>query len=143
MRRFIESEEGQGAVELILILPAMIFLIAFIFLFGRVLYVRIALDVATYDCAREAVESLREQRGLAQAAYAGWDTLEGFHLDPEDAVFTVAYNRWSRGGEVTCRAAFNVYTGDLPYLWGMAGRGQPIYASTTLQVERYISRWEW
>jgi Flp pilus assembly protein TadG len=139
----LRDEKGQGSVELILILPAMIFLIAFIFLFGRVLYVRIALDMATYDCAREAVESLRELRGLTQAAYAGWNTLEGFHLDPDDAVFTVAYNRWSRGGEVTCQAAFKVYTGDLPFLRGTADRGVSLYSSTTLQVERYISRWEW
>lgn len=143
-----EKEKGQAAVELLLILPVLFVLVVVVVAFGRVLYVRVALDSATQNCAREAVESLRHHRGMAQAAYAGRNTLEGFYLDASDAEFgiyyTVGYGRWYRGTEVVCRARFNVRLDDLPLIgWFYPGRAVPLYAETRLQVERYASFWEW
>ena len=142
-----ESERGQASVELLLVIPVLFFLIIAVVFFGRILYTRIALDSATYDCARSAVESLRRERGTEQGAYAGWNTLEGFYLDASDAEFgiqhTIGYGRWYRGTDVTCYARYNVRVGDLPFA-GLLYPGQavPLYSQIRLQVERYASFWE-
>jgi Flp pilus assembly protein TadG len=144
----VREERGQASVELLLVIPVLFFMVVAVVFFGRILYVRIALDSATYDCARSAVESLRYHRGIEQASYAGWNTLSGFYLDASDAEFrvsyTVGYGRWYRGTEVTCHAQFNVRVDDLPFVGALyPGRAIPLHSTTTLQVERYASYWSW
>lgn len=142
------SERGQASVELVLILPVLFFMVLAVVFFGRIIYARIALDSATYDCARSAVESLRYHRAIEQASYVGWNTLSGFYLDASDVEFgishAIGYGRWYRGTEVTCSARLNVRVDDLPFVGLLySGRAVPLYSRTTLQVERYASYWQW
>ena len=57
--RLRPSQGGQAYIELVMVLPLFLIVIAALILFGRVLYVKIALDMASYDACRAAVEALR------------------------------------------------------------------------------------
>ncbi len=106
--------------------------------FGRIIYARIALDSATYDCARSAVESLRYHRAIEQASYVGWNTLSGFYLDASDVEFgishAIGYGRWYRGTEVTCSARLNVRVDEFALCWFAVFR-----QSSTFVLQNYVT----
>jgi Flp pilus assembly protein TadG len=142
MRRFIHNERGQAYLEFIILLPLVLLLIAGVIFFGRVLYVKIALDNAAYDGSRAGVESLNTGRELQQASNAARWTLAGYHLDPGAARVTVGGFTGGRGNRIWCQVAFNVYVGDIfglehfyPYLT------VPLASTAYGQIEQYKSRW--
>jgi len=64
------DSRGQAYVELIMVLPILLILVAAVIFFGRILYLKIALDMASYDGVRAAVEALDEQAGISQGVTA-------------------------------------------------------------------------
>ncbi len=138
-----ERERGQAYVELVMVLPLFLIILTALIFFGRVLYVKIALDMVSYDACRAAVEALRPGDGIAQGMTAGRQTLAGFYLNPEAAHLAVApAGGWARGTPVQCRATYDLFVGDVPGAASFAGgSGVPIQSTTWSRVELWRSDW--
>ncbi|CAG0945068.1 hypothetical protein ANRL1_02100 [Anaerolineae bacterium] len=137
------SERGQAYIELVMVLPLFLIVIAALILFGRVLYVKLALDMTSYDACRAAVEALRPGDGVSQGMIAGQATLRGFYLNPAGANITVSpAGGWTRGTPVRCVAAYDLFVGDIPGLSSIAaGSGVPLQSTTWSRVELWRSDW--
>ncbi len=138
------SEIGQAYIELVMVLPLFLIVIAALILFGRVLYVKIALDMTSYDACRAAVEALRPGDGVSQGMVAGQATLRGFYLNPAGANITISpAGAWTRGTPVRCIAAYDLFVGDIPALSSIAsGSGMPLQSATWSRVELWRSDWQ-
>jgi TadE-like protein len=144
LQRLRQDESGQAFVELVLILPFLFITIAALIFFGRVLYAKIALDMASYDACRAAVEALLPGDGLEQGLTAGRETLSGFYMNPAGAQLTVAPDGvWGRGVWVSCNTRYNLYVGDIPLVSLFnSGRTVPLNANTWSRIETWRSWWE-
>ena len=138
------DDAGQGYIEFMLVLPLFLITLAGLIFFGRVLYVKLALDMAVYDACRAAVEAMQEKDGLAQGTGAGRNTLRGFNLNAGGAhVDVVPQGTWTRGTRVVCRADFNVYVGDIPLAAQIAGKTSVnLQATAWSRVETWRAYWQ-
>ena len=141
--RPLPSQSGQAYIELVMVLPLFLIVIAALILFGRVLYVKIALDMASYDACRATVEALQPGDGVAQGLTAGRETLKGFYLNRAGANITIApAGAWARGTPVQCIAAYDLFVGDVPGVSNLvAGSGIPLQSTTWSRVELWRSDW--
>lgn len=126
-----------------MVLPIFLLVIAALIFFGRVLYVKIALDMASYDACRAAVEALRPGDGITQGMTAGRQTLAGFYLNPGGASLTIApAGGWDRGTPVQCSASYDLFVGDIPGAASFgSGSGVSIQSTTWSRVELWRSDW--
>ena len=125
-----------------MVLPLFLIIIAALILFGRVLYVKIALDMASYDTCRAAVEALRPGDGVSQGLIAGRETLKGFYLNPAANVSISPAGSWDRGTPVQCVASYDLFVGDIPGVSSIgAGSGVPLQSTTWSRVELWRSDW--
>ncbi len=143
MKRSRKGERGQAFIELVLVLPLFLLVIAALILFGRVLYVKIALDMASYDACRAAVEAMDGRAGMSQGHTAGINTLQGFYLNANAASVSIApQGVWQRGTPVACRAGFKLYVGDIPLLATfVSGKSIGLQSETWSRVETWRSYW--
>lgn len=141
--RCCRDQHGQAYIEFILVLPLILLTIAALIFSGRVLYVKIALDMATYDACRAAVEAMRGGDGLAQGQAAGQNTLRGFSLNAAAAHVSIApQGAWQRGTRVRCQAGFNLYVGDIPLVTTFAGKNVSLQSTSWSRVETWRSYWQ-
>ncbi len=126
-----------------MILPLFLIVIAALIFFGRVLYLKMALDMASYDACRAAVEALRPGDGISQGMTAGRETLQGFYLNPAGVSLAITpAGAWGRGTPVQCTAAYNPFVGDIPGATSIAsGSGIPLQSTTWSRVELWRSEW--
>jgi len=136
------SEAGQGSVELLLLIPGVLVLLAGILYFGRLLYCDIATQMAAYDGARAAVETLDGGRGPHQGRVAAHVTLAGWLLDPDSAQVAVEHEPWARGTDVRCTVRYRVPVGSIPLGRVLFGDDPVVSSTVALRVERFKSRWE-
>jgi Flp pilus assembly protein TadG len=143
-RSFRPSEEGQAYVELVIVLPIFIILMAAMIYFGRLLYVKLALDMVTYDACRAAVESMDESSGIYQGIVAGRNTILGWSINPTAAQVSVQpQSSWDRGTIVICRASYDVFVGDIPGIRTFITSSSVHLTSTAAnRVETYRSIWQ-
>lgn len=141
--RCCRDQHGQAYIEFILVLPLILLTIAALIFFGRVLYVKIALDMASYDACRAAVEAMQGGDGLAQGQSAGQNTLRGFNLNAAAAHVSIApQGAWQRGTRVQCQAGFNLYVGDIPLVTTFAGKNVSLQSTSWSRVETWRSYWQ-
>lgn len=140
-RKETRSEEGQGSVEMLFFIMGILLIITGILYFGRVLYSDIAVQMAAYDGARAAIETLDVTRGPHQARTAAYATLDGWQLDPHNSAVTVSYEPWNRGSRVRCLVTYRVPTGNIPGAHLLFGGDPVVHSAVTLRVEQYKSRW--
>ena len=136
-------DSGQAYIELVMVLPLFLIVIAALIFFGRVLYVKMALDMASYDACRAAVEALRASDGISQGMISGQETLKGFYLNPAGANVTISpAGGWTRGTPVQCVASYDLFIGDIPSVSSFAnGSGVPLQSTTWSRVEQWRSDW--
>ncbi len=138
------AERGQAMVEFILILPFLFLILAALFYFGRLIYATIALDMASYDACRAAVESLRRDDGQTQGLVAGRETLNGFSMSAASARLTVTpQGKWDRGAWVRCRTEYNLKVNDIPMVQLFhPGGAVPLRATQWSRIQTWRSWWE-
>lgn len=136
------DQGGQAYIEFMLVLPLFLITVAALIFFGRVLYVKIALDMAAYDACRAAVEAMQRDDGLSQGGIAGHTTLRGFNLNAGAARLAVEpQGSWQRGTAVRCRAGFDLYVGDIPLVNAFAGKSVNLGSESWSRVETWRSYW--
>ena len=136
------SEAGQGAIELLLLIPGVLVILAGVLYFGRLFYCDVATQMAAYDGARAAVETLDAGRGPHQARVAVHRTLEGWLLNPRSAQVTVDHEPWDRGSRVRCTVRYAVPVSDIPLARLLFGDDPVVRSSASLRVAQYKSRWD-
>ena len=136
-----EGEPGQALIELVIVLPLFFLIIAALIFFGRALYVQIALDMASYDGCRAAVESLLPGDGENQGMTAARGTLAGFYLNADAASIAIEGGGWDRGAVVRCTAAYNLFVGDVPWLQFHSGTNVSLRSVAYSRVETWRSDW--
>lgn len=143
IRRLRHDDKGQGYIEFMLVLPLFLLTIAALIFFGRVLYVKLALDMTTYDACRAAVEALDGEDGIAQGSAAGKNTLRGFFLNAGVVRLAITpQGAWTRGTRVMCQARFDLYVGDIPLAGAITGKANVnLEASSWSRVETWRSYW--
>ena len=137
----LDNESGQGSIEMLFLIMGSLMIISGILYFGRVLYADLAVQMAAYDGARAAVETLDQTRGPHQARTAAYATLDGWLLDPSRSAVTVMYEPWNRGSRVRCIVYYRVPVGNIPGSRLLFGRDPVVNSAVTLRVEQYKSRW--
>jgi len=127
-----------------MVLPLFLVVIAALIFFGRVLYVKIALDMVSYDACRAAVEALQPGDGVSQGMIAGNETLRGFYLNPAGAKIGISpAGAWDRGTPVQCIASYDLFVGDIPSVSSFSnGSGVPLQSTTWSRVELWRSDWQ-
>lgn len=142
--RINDGERGQALVEFVLILPFMFLILAALIYFGRLIYATIALDMASYDACRAAVESLRRDDGQKQGLTAGRETLNGFSMSASSARLSVtSQGNWDRGGWVRCRTEYTLKVNDIPMVQLFhKGGAVPLKATRWSRIETWRSWWE-
>ena len=139
-----DAQQGQALLEFVLILPFLFIILAALIYFGRLVYASMALNMASYDACRAAVESLRRDDGQTQGLTAGRETLEGFSMNAASARLTVTpQGKWDRGAWVRCRTDYSLKVNDIPMVQLFhAGGAVPLRATRWSRIETWRSWWE-
>ena len=148
MKRHIRLRSRQGSGELLATLisvPVLLLVIGLAMYFGRVQYVRAALEAAASSGARFAATSLSGEKGCKQAREAILLTLQGYHLDPSGASFTVKpVSTWGRGQRVRITVAYGIRQANAPIFGPLMGDS---HVKTSYEViidafnNRYSNGW--
>ena len=142
MKSQSRGEHGQALVELALVLPFFLLLIAGAMWFGPQAYAKLASDTMSYDCATAASQSLDATLGVKQGRVAAFETGRGFRIPRANVDITVIPPaRWDRGQPVACSVGVNVYGGGLPLVSVFFPTPQRVTSRTQLLIEIYKSRW--
>jgi Flp pilus assembly protein TadG len=138
------DKRGQGAMEIVLIIPFMILVFAVLVVFGRLVYIQVALDSAARDGARMAVETLSDGRGPEQGYRAASWALSGFNLRPEQATYTLnTHQAWGRGTEVEMRVSYRPSMQDVMGVgWIFDYTNRTMTGRAVMRVEEWKSRWQ-
>lgn len=139
-----KDQSGQGLVEFVLILPFLFIFFAALIFFGRLIYSTIALNMASYDACRAAVESLRKDDGQKQGLDAGRETLNGFSMSAASARLTVTpQGNWDRGAWVRCQTQYTLKVSDIPMVQLFyTGGAIPLQSNRWSRIQTWRSWWE-
>ncbi len=107
-------QRGQAVLELAIVLPILALLLGAVTALGPLVYMHIATQQASYDCAIAAAQSLDEAQGYFQGLYAAQASFGTFNLNPGRADISVRGN-WDRNGMVVCEVIYSVPTEAFPF----------------------------
>jgi len=144
VRRFTSDERGQALYEAALVLFLFLVMMIGIVMFGPLVYTRLAVDAASYDCVTAAVEAVsNESQGYYQGRVAVSQTLQGFRLDPARTTVHIWTNgAWGRGAQMVCQVSYDLRLSGLPAVGTLfPGSDAVIEGQTALAVETFKSQW--
>jgi len=134
-----KTDRGQAVLEMAVVIPLLALLLAAVFAFGPLIYVKLAVQQAAYDCALSAAQSLDAATGRFQGAAAAEESLAAFNLQQGRAQTTVS-GRWGRTGWVTCEVSCRIAAGAFPF-HGLIPLPDSLSHSVTLPPQANKSEW--
>jgi Flp pilus assembly protein TadG len=99
---------------LAIVLPIMALLLGAVVALGPLVYMHIATQQASYDCALAAAQSLDAAQGYMQGLHAAQSSFGAFNLKPARADISVRGD-WERNGMVICEIVYSVPTEAFPF----------------------------
>ncbi len=132
-------ERGQSILELAIVLPILAMLLGAVIALGPLVYMNLATQQASYDCAFAAAQSLDAAQGYAQGLYAAQASFSAFNLTPGRADISVRGD-WERNGMVVCEIAYRVPTGAFPFHAVLSPPSEVRY-SVSLPPHAFKSEW--
>ena len=132
-------ERGQSILELAIVLPILALLLGAVIALGPLVYMHIATQQASYDCAVAAAQSLDAAQGYAQGLYAAQASFGAFNLTPARADISVRGD-WERNGMIVCEIAYRVPTGAFPFHAVISPPSEVRY-SVSLPPHAFKSEW--
>jgi uncharacterized membrane protein len=137
--RRCRPETGQSILELAIVLPILALLLGVVIALGPLVYMNLATQQASYDCAIAAAQSLDAAQGYAQGLYAAQASFSAFNLTPGRADISVRGD-WERNGMVVCEIAYRVPTGAFPFHAVISPPSEVRY-SVSLPPHAFKSEW--
>lgn len=138
-RRRPGREAGNAALELLLIAPVLLLLIAAVVGIGRVTAARSALAGAAREGARAAVTASSATLAIRQGQESVHDAALAYGMDPARLAVTVDPAGFARGGSLVVTATYRVPLVDLPS-FGLLPRTLTFTARQAQPIDPYSSR---
>jgi Flp pilus assembly protein TadG len=135
----MRRERGSAAVEVLLVAPVLLVLVALLVGGGQLASDQAAIRAVAREAGRISVTapSPTEATELGQARAA--DVAAGYGLDPSNLRISIDVGSFDRGGEVRVDVIYTVHLSSLPAL-GVLPSSSQLSASHIEPIDRYISR---
>lgn len=137
--RIREREEGSAAVEMVLVAPMLIVLLATVIGAGRVVSTKSAVVSVAREAARAAAEAPNPETAAAVARARAGDVATGLGLDPSRLDITLDPGTFDRGEPYQVAVSYRVELSDLPALGFLPG-SFVVSARHAELTERFKSR---
>lgn len=138
MRRF-RSQSGSAAVELVLLAPVLLALLALVVGAGRVVMIRSAVESVVRESARSATQASNAEHALGIVESRAREVAAEMGLDQSNIVVRAEIGEFSRGEPMTVSASYLVQLSDLP-AFGLIPGSFNLSARHVETVERHKSR---
>lgn len=136
----VRSERGTAAVEMALLAPVLIVLVAAVVAAGRI----VETESAVLAVAREAARTAADAPDAASAHIAATSTAAqvatGLGLDPSRIVVTQSAGGFGRGEPYRVSVSYELRLEDLPGLGALPG-SFAVSAEHAELIQRFKSRW--
>lgn len=133
------KEAGNAAVEMVMVAPVLLLLIATIVAAGRIVSTRSALESVTREAARAASISSSSDLADTAAKIRAEEVAEQLGLDSRRLSLDLQSGQFERGSPVTAAATYDVRISDLPAFGLLPGTFE-VTAKQVEIAERYGSR---
>lgn len=133
------KEAGNAAVEMVMVAPVLLLLIATIVAAGRIISTRSALESVTREAARVASISSTSDLANRAAKIRAEEVAEQLGLDSRRLSLDLQSGQFERGSPVTAAATYDVQISDLPAFGLLPGTFE-VTAKQVEITERYGSR---
>lgn len=138
MRR-LRSHSGSAAVEVVLLAPVLLALLALIVGAGRVVVIRSAVESVVRESARSATQASNAEHALSIVESRSDEVAAEMGLDPARMVVRADLDDFSRGAPMVVSATYRVQLNDLP-AFGLIPGSFVLSARHVETVERHKSR---
>lgn len=132
-------ERGSAAVEMVLVAPVLIVLLAAIVGAGRIVTTKSAVLSVAREAARAASEAPDADTAMAVAQQRAAEVAANFGLDPSRVELHQSPGDFGRGAPYSVEVDYRVELGDLPALGFLPG-SFVVSAHHTELTDRYKSR---
>ena len=133
------AERGTAAVEMVLIAPVLIVLLAAVVGAGRIVSTKSAVLAVAREAARAASDATDASGAIALARQRADQVAAGFGLDPSRLEISQSPGGYERGAPYVVTVSYRIELDDLPGLGFVPGSFVVSSAHTEL-IDRYKSR---
>jgi Flp pilus assembly pilin Flp len=136
----VRDEHGTAAVELALLAPVLIVLVAVVVAAGRIVETKSAILSVAREAARAASEAPDAASARSAATAAATDVATGLGLDPSRLALGQNPGGFGRGEPYRVSVSYEVRLADLPGLGTLPG-SFVLSAEHAELIQRFTSRW--
>jgi hypothetical protein len=136
----MRGERGTAAVELVLLAPVLVLLIAVVVAAGRMVETKSAVMSVAREAARAGSEAPDAATAYDEALDTAHDVAAGLGLDPERLVVSQDDSGFRRGAPYVVSVSYEVPLSDLPGLGVLPG-SVVLEAQHAELIQRFKSRW--
>lgn len=135
----LRDERGNAAIELVLLAPALLLLIAIVASAGRIFSTKSALESIARESARSASQADSGAAAREEAEARAFETAGGLGIDQSRLSVTTDAGTFERGAPLKVTVAYDVRLADLPGFGFVPGLFN-VRAQHVEIIERYKSR---
>lgn len=139
MMRRAQGEEGNATVEMVLLAPVLLALLALVVAAGRILTIKSDVEALARETARSASQASSAEDAFAIVQVRKTDVAAELGLDPARLNLRTDVGDFERGFPMSVRATYQVLLDDLP-AFGLFPGSFEISARHVEIVERFKSR---
>ena len=137
--RALRGERGTAAVELVLLAPVLVLLVAVVVAAGRMVETKSAVLSVAREAARAGSEAPDSATAHDEALDTAREVAAGLGLDPARLVVSLDPGGFRRGAPYVVRVSYEVPLGDLPGL-GLLPGSVVLGAEHAELIQRFKSR---
>lgn len=139
MRVDLRSDDGNAAVELVMLAPALLLLIAVVVSAGRMMSAKSAVESVAREAARSASQAPDSVTARSVALSRADETAAGLGLDLERLQVVTDEGSFERGAPLAVSVVYKVRLSDLPG-FGLIPGSFDVASRQVELIERYKSR---
>lgn len=136
---WFRREEGNAAVETVLLAPVLLAVLALMIAGGRILTTRSAVESVAREAARSASQAVDAEHALQIVDVRTRELASELRLDPSRLTVKTEVGSFARGEPMTVTAIYQVRLSDLP-AFGLFPGSFEVSAKQMELVERFKSR---
>lgn len=132
-------DEGNAAIELVLVAPLLLALLAVVVAAGRLVSAKYGVEAVAREAARAAAMAQDPEAAEAIARERSREVSSEFGLEPSRLRLQTEIGSFARGGPLTVRATYAVPLSDLPF-FGLIPGPLEVSSRQVDSAERFKSR---